>query len=233
MSRLLISFSLVTALASSALAAPRFAQPPPDSPDSPVSSQPTQIDPSELPIAPPIAPVVDRASVRAKLASNRAANLARFRAYQRKAVFPSNVYSSQKLNVWLDEDGHYCAAATIIQMSGNTDLVAQVAEQNNFIKLGDVEQGPVMDWILTSGLTQTEIAAIQEPFMPVGGGGYRIEPAPQPPVIITARKTEDRRLVAKYRQVEAQIVKSRERSLDLATDRLMQHPELAAQLLNG
>jgi hypothetical protein len=228
MSRLLISLSLVTALTSSVfadrIAAPRFSQPPPDTS---VSSPEPQ--PAILPM-----PVVDRAKVRAKLASNRAANLARFRAYQAKGVFPSNVYSSKKLNVWLDEDGNYCAAATIIQMSGNDELVAQTAEDNNFIKLGDVTQGALMDWILTSGLTQAEIAAIQEPFMPVGGGvRFPMPIEAPPPVIITKRKTEDKRLGKKYSQVEAQIVKHREKSLDLATDRLMQNPALAAQLLAG
>ena len=228
MSRLLISLSLVTALTSSVFAdraAPRFSQPPPDTS---VSSP----QPAILPM-PDIAPLVDRDQVRAKLASNRAANLARFRAYQAKGVFPSNVYSNKKLNVWLDEDGNYCAAATIIQMSGNDDLVVMTAEQNNFIKLGAVKQGPLMDWILTSGLTQAEIAAIQEPFMPVGGGGFRIQPDEPAPVITTKRTAEDRRLTRKYSQVAAQIVKHREKSLDLATDRLMKNPTLAAQLLAG
>ena len=228
MSRLLISLSLVTALTSSVFAdraTPRFAQPP----DTSVSS------PAEYPITvkPDIMPIVDRAKVRAKLASNRAANLARFRADQAKGVFPSNVYSNKKLNVWLDEDGNYCAAATIIQMSGNDDLVAMTAEQNNFIKLGDVTQGALMDWILTSGLTQAEIAAIQEPFMPVGGGQMQPNWEQPAPVIITKRKVEDRRLTKKYSQVEAQIVKHREKSLDLATDRLIKNPTLAAQLLAG
>jgi hypothetical protein len=227
MSRLLISLSLVTALTSSVfadrIAAPRFSQPPPD----------TSVSSPEPAILPMPAPVVDRAKVRAKLASNRATNLARFRAYQAKGVFPSNVYSNQKLNVWLDVDGNYCAAATIIQMSGNDELVALTAEQDNFIKLGNVKQGPLMDWILTSGLTQAEIAAIQEPFMPVGGGRIQRPSDQFPPVIITKRNAEDLRLTKKYSQVEAQIVKHREKSLDLATDRLMKNPALAAQLLAG
>lgn len=229
MSRLLISLSLVTALTSSVFAdraTPRFAQPPDTSVSSPAAEYPITVKPD-------ITPVVDRAKVRAKLASNRAANLARFRAYQAKGVFPSNVYSNKKLNVWLDEDGNYCAAATIIQMSGNDDLVVMTAEQDNFIKLGAVKSGPLMDWILTSGLTQAEIAAIQEPFMGVGGGGFRIQPDEPAPVIITKRKAEDQRLIKKYSQVDAQIVKNRDKSLDLATDRLMKNPTLAAQLLAG
>ena len=218
MSRLLISCSLVAALCTSAFAAPRFSQPPPDSSVS-----------SERPV-PDIAPVVDRAQVRAKLARQRSASLARFRAYQHKGVFPSNVYADHKLNVWVDASGNYCAAATIIQLSGQRDLVARVGQRDNFIRLADVAQGPLMDWILTSGLTQAEIAAIQEPFMPVGGEPVGFEP---PQVIVSKRAAEDRRLVAKYRQVDAQLVEHRARSLDLATDRLMQHPALAARLLSN
>ena len=99
------------------------------------------------------------------LIQNRAANLARFRAYQQKGSFPSNVYTGSALNVWRDEDGKLCAAATIIRASGQTALVDQTAEDDNFIRLASVTSGPMMDWILTSGLTQAELALIQRPFI--------------------------------------------------------------------
>lgn len=219
--RLFLVASLMTAFTSFASAeseAPRFAQPPPGT---------ERFAKPSYDIAP--VQMLDRAKVRAKLASNRAANLQRFRAYQSKGVFPSNTYTDSKANVWLDEDGNFCAAATIIRMSGGTALADKVAEQNNFIKLGDVRQGPVMDWILTSGLTQGEIAAIQEPFEPV----YN-EPMPvlQPRIVDNGlRQREDARLRAKYKQVESQIVKNVNASLDAATDRLMSNPSLARTLL--
>ncbi len=217
-STLVASLTLVTALTSLAAAEQRFAQPPP-------SSAP-RVAAADLDYA----PVVDRTKVRAKLAANRAANLDRFRAYQAKGVFPSNTYQDGQLNVWLDEDGNFCAAATIIRMSGGVALTDKVAEQDNFIKLGDVTQGPVMSWILTSGFTQGEIAAIQEPFRPVFN-----EPEPHQPRIVDngLRKTEDARLRAKYKVVEAAIVKNMNASLDAATDRLMKNPKLAAAFLAG
>jgi len=221
MSRLLIAASLITAFTSFASAdriAPRFAQPPPSA-GAPESR-------ADMPM-----PMATRAQVRAQLAANRAANLQRFRAYQQAGVFPSNTYQPGKLNVWHDEAGHFCAAATIIRASGQIALVDRVAEQSNFIRLADVKQGPVMDWILTSGFTQDEIAAIQEPFMPV----YRDrEPEPQrkPRIVDTGlRSREDARLRAKYKQVEARIVKNQKASLDAATDRLMKNPVLAAKLV--
>lgn len=217
MSRLLLVGSLVAALASPALAR-TFAQPPPSAPS---AGAPAQVD-----------TVVSRAAVRAKLAQQRSANLGRFRAYQKAGVFPSNTYLNRRLNVWIDADGHLCAAATIINASGMHDLVMQTSEDNNFIRLGDVRDGALMDWILTSGLTQDEIAAIQEPFDPVGEPSREPEPAPIR-VVARARTAEDQRLAAKYIQVEQQIVRATRASLEIATDRLMAHPELAAALLAG
>jgi hypothetical protein len=241
MSRFMLVASLVFGLSSVASASsPQFAQPP--TPRAPAGApvMPSHAGADRLSIAPHagaelrIAPrrIVDRATVRAALAKARAANLVAFRVYQRKGVFPSNTFTPGKLNVWLDADGNFCAAATIIQLSGKDDLVRKVADQNNFIRLGDVKQGPLMDWILTSGLTQDEIAAIQEPFLPVVD-----EPrlAPAEPILVDAdlRKAEDARLRAKYRAVDRMIVKGQKKSLDVATDRLMKNPALAWKLVQG
>jgi len=214
MSRFLIAFSFVASLTGSAMAEGHFAQPP-----VPAVSE------AQLRVAPHFE--VTRAQVRAKLVAQRAANLARFRTYQRGGVFPSNTYSDQKLNVWRDEDGHFCAAATIIRMSGLTDLVDRVAEQSNFIRLADVKQGPLMDWILTSGFTQDEIAAIQEPMMPVVTDP--VEPVVDPQM----RTVENARLIKKYKQVDRMLVKNQRASLERAVDRLMARPALAAQLVKS
>ncbi len=219
MSRLLIAASLIASLATSVFASEqRFAAPPPD-----VSTVGARAD---LPVqSVERRMILDRATVRAKLAEQRAANLSRFRAYQQAGVFPSNTFDTRKLNVWMDADGHLCAAATIINASGQSDLVKRVASQSNFIRLADMRQGPLMDWILTSGLTQDEIAAIQEPFMPV----YQEQPVVEPKL----RAAENARLIKKYKQVTAMIVKNQKKSLDLAADRLMKNQELAWKLVNG
>jgi len=229
--------SLVTALSSSvssvAGAESRFAQPPPNS----TMTDVVAADDGDAVAAPEPgyrvpARNVDRDSVRASLVAARARNLAAFRAYQKKGVFPSNTFQGQKLNVWLDDFGHFCAAATIIKMSGQDTLVAQVAEDNNFIRLADVRQGALMDWILTSGFTQDEIAAIQEPFMPVT---KRPQPEPTEPVLVDngMRKTEDARLRARYRVVDRMLVRNEKQSIELAVDRLMKNRELAYRYVYG
>lgn len=220
MSRLLVVTSLIAALTTSVFASQqRFAQPPPAA----GAARAPDFDYEPMPDIAPA--VLDRATVRAKLAEARAANLLRFRAYQKAGVFPSNTFEGRKLNVWRDAGGHLCAAATIINASGQTELVQRVADQTNFIRLADVKQGPLMDWILTSGLTQEEISAIQEPYMPV----YRQQPVVEPDL----RSAENARLIQRYKQVDAQIVRNQNTSLDLAVDRLMAHQDLAWKLVNG
>lgn len=167
--------------------------------------------------------VVDRAQVKAALAARRKQNLALFNAYRTGGVYPHNFVADGKLNVWLDDEGHLCAAATIIANSGNRDLAMSVPTTNNFVRLADVTDGALMDWMLTSGFTQEEIAAIQEPFM------GRMQPIQEQPS--AQRLAEDRRLARRYAQVERQLIKARKKSLELTVDRLMQHPELAAQLV--
>ena len=228
MSRLSLATALVLAFSSLASAHAVRRMPPIDQIDPPVQVEPDTGHHFAQPpdsMRPYPHRALDRASVRAALAKARALNLARFRAYQNRGVFPSNTFSDSKLNVWRDADGHLCAAATIIDASGQHDLVSRVADQNNFIRLADVTQGPLMDWIVTSGFTQDEIAAIQEPFMPVAHPRMPVEP--------DLRTAENQRLRAKYIAVTRMLVANEKTSLDAATARLMKRPQLAWQLIDA
>lgn len=177
---------------------------------------------------PLLAPAM-RARLKRVLISRRAKNIAAFRSYASRGVYPHNVVAAGPLNVWIDEEGHMCAAATMIYRSGARSLVRQVGRDDNYIRLGDVTSGPVMDWIITSGLTQTEVATIQEPFMfPVEPPG----PAPQP----IARKPsprvlEDQRLATRYREVLGLLASWQDSSLDAAIDRLATRPDLIATMI--
>lgn len=214
---LVLVASLFTGLAS---AETRFAAPP-------------AAESAEIRVAPQ--PQVDRAKVRAALIANRRANLARFRAYYRAGKYPSNVYADGLTNVWRDEDGRLCAAATIMKASGEGALVEKIAEQNNFIKLADVTQGPVLDWILTSGFTQAELVAIQKPFQRVGQIELEEQDAQLKPIVVIdpkLRTDETVRLTKLYRRIDVRLTKSSTSSLDLAVERLMKRPDLARDLVN-
>jgi hypothetical protein len=142
------------------------------------------------------------------------------------------VYTRGALNVWRDPAGNFCAAATIIRASGQTALVDQIAEDDNFIRLATVTSGPMLDWILTSGLTQAELALIQRPFRPVTG-----RPSVESPTTVainpSMRDKEDARLAKLYTQIEATLRKNQKKSLDAAVAHLMRRPLLAWQLVHG
>ena len=163
---------------------------------------------------------LDRDTIKAALVKRREHNLAEFRAYERAGVFPDNLTGKTR-NVWRDDNGHLCAAANLVSLSGDTELVDRVAEQTNFIKLGEVTTGPLMDWILTSGFTQAEVAMIQEVYRPIV---RKVEPQ---------RGAENQRLHAVYQAVAAKLDKQRDVALELAVTRLMKHPDVAWRLVDA
>jgi hypothetical protein len=175
------------------------------------------------PASPPIAQGerIDRAKLRAALAARRAENVQRFLAYRDARVYPVNTYDPGQQHVWLDSFGNLCAAATIISGDWGRDVTARVALEDNFIALAGVTDGPLLDWILTSGLTHHEIVAIQEP----GWFDDRQD--------AREREAEIERLYAIYVSVERQLATMQDASLDDATDALVARPDLARALLGG
>lgn len=168
---------------------------------------------------------IDRAKLRAALAERRQTSVERFLAYREGRVYPQNTYSVGAQHVWLDAQGHLCAAATIISGDWGREATERVAGENNFIALADVHDGPLYDWILTSGLTHEEIVAIQVP--PMGD-----MPDPEPSPIEPAPNDTDR-LYSMYVDVERQLDQMWQENLDNATDALMLHPDLAHRVLDG
>lgn len=168
-----------------------------------------------------------RAKLRAILAERRATNIAAFRTYVVAGVYPHNLNPTpdidglgDELNIWIDREGHRCAAAQMIWASGAHALVEAQAATDNYIRLANVTDGPLMDWILTSGLTQDEVVLIQRPFR---------RPPPKPPA--NWRKQADRALRAKYDRIVRELARSRNASLDAAVDALMARPDLVEAML--
>jgi hypothetical protein len=169
-----------------------------------------------------------RAKLRTILAERRATNVAAFRAYVVAGVYPHNDLRDTlpvedlplELNIWIDGEGHRCAAAQMIWASGAHSLVEQQAAADNYIRLANVTDGPLMDWILTSGLTQDEVVLIQRPFR-------------RPPPQHTAewRTKADRAMRVKYDGIVRELARSQNASLDAAVDALVAHPDLVKAML--
>lgn len=175
----------------------------------------------ELEAPPPAADeTTDRDALRATLAARRRAHLGELRRYVEAGVFPRNTYAPGFVNVFEDDQGHLCAVANLMARDGHLDMVRRTAIDTNFIRLADVESGPLLDWILGSGFTQEEIAQIQEPYFEVE---YE---APSETELL---EEEKRRLQGVLRGVISILERDERTSLDLAVTRhLTPRPEPAA-----
>jgi hypothetical protein len=172
------------------------------------------------------------AVLRAALVKQRALNLKRFEEYRQKRVFPHNLYEPGMLNVWKDPDGHLCAIATLVHDSGKDELVEATANDKNFVKIADLSSGPLVDWILTSGLTQEEAVMIQQP---TEADVEEMEAEQRAEARKLKRKLEheDKRLNRNYIAVEHALEEPRiaDAGLDVAVARLKARPDLAAAVL--
>ncbi len=175
----------------------------------------------------PAQPSIDRAKLRAALLQRRVDSYGRFIAYREARVYPVNNVNAGFEHVWLDDFGNLCAAATIIAADWGRDATVRVAADNNFLRLADVADGPLLDWMLTSGLTHHEIVAIQVPGFAGSQPDMPIQPGDP------ARDAEVARMYTLYVDVERQLMSMWEANLDDAVDALMKRPELARQLLDG
>jgi hypothetical protein len=131
-------------------------QPAPLAPLAPVSPPP--------PSGPRYAAPIDgetHAIWREALLATRKRQLVRLRAYAEARRFPRNHKIFGETPIFVDPDGTPCAVAHLMIESGSAELVQRVAETDNYVRIATLAGGPVVDWILRSGLTQMECADIQ------------------------------------------------------------------------
>jgi hypothetical protein len=195
---------------------------------------------AEPPAAPSIAAtasvvltVAEHDAIRSELAKRRKIHLEQLLAYANAGEFPRNRLAGGPLNIFIDDQGHVCAAANLIRLDGHGDLVKKTARDDNFIVLATVDKGPLYDWMLASGFTQEEIAQIQEPYMPIGDLEPTIEPRPEPHFAAAPLSPEDerKRVQEVLRGVHKLLSANSEKSLNLVTQRLVARPKLARQML--
>lgn len=175
-----------------------------------------------------------RERLRSALEKQRKAHLANFHKYRVKRVYPHNKYEPDMRNVWKDRDDHLCAIATLVNTDGLTELVDEVATKQNFVKISDLTDGPLVDWVLTSGLTQEEVVMIQAPTQ-ADVEEMEWQQRKEERKLARALRREDDRLAANYLAVERALGQARiaDAGLELAVARLAAHPELADRLLTA
>ncbi|MBL8625896.1 MAG: hypothetical protein JNK64_31570 [Myxococcales bacterium] len=207
--RALSSLLLAASLALTACHARGPAAPPAHHPD-PIATPIHRPDPIAR-------PAIDRAALKAKLAARRQANFERFIAYREARVYPLSPGPGRQ-HIWIDASGRLCAAATMISADWGKDATVAAVEGNLAIRIADLTSGALADWMLTSGMIQQELVAIQVP-------GFEMRPEPQRPEVAI--------MYPLYVEVERQITSQWDANLDLAVDRLMAKPALAKAFLAG
>lgn len=174
--------------------------------------------PIERPIQPekpepkPIGKPVDdarRTEMTTKLAAARAKHIEQLHAYWVAGEFPLNETEDEIANIFRDHQGHLCAVANMLWQDGKTQLVEATAATDNLIRLADVHDGPLYDWVMQSGFTQEEVAMIQVPYMPYNPN---------------ARLEETQRLQSHLAEVERRLRDDTPQSLRVAVKRYFASP---------
>ncbi|GEM_PF-3114131 len=95
-----------------------------------------------------------------ELAARRAQMIGWLREYREAGQYPTDA-AGRVASVFVGVNGVRCPMAELLHKSGRDDLVAAVAKDNNTVRLADVHDGPLHDWMLSSGLTLDEINMVQ------------------------------------------------------------------------
>ena len=148
---------------------------------------------------------------RAELAAQRELMLDRLHGYWTRGEFVENpLPSGGRGHFIFDARRRPCPLASIIIDSGRRDLMEQATRQNNGVKVADLRDGPILAWILRSGLTQEECVLIQQPSR---SGSDMTRPEAE---------TEKEKLRRTLEEIEIRLRKSTDESLELAVSRLLQ-----------
>ncbi|HSD90679.1 MAG TPA: hypothetical protein VLB44_24310 [Kofleriaceae bacterium] len=100
------------------------------------------------------------ASPTAELAGRRAQLIGWLHDYTDAGQYPTDAAGMPR-SVFVDEHGVRCPMAELIYRSGHPELVEAVVREHNEVRLAEVTEGPLHDWMVGSGLTLDEIALIQ------------------------------------------------------------------------
>jgi hypothetical protein len=161
-------------------------------------------------------------TVREALATHRKLEIERLHAYAAAGQFPHNTPPVNQPHMFKDSTGRLCAVASLIHQDGHDDIVDSVASTHNGLVVSEEKSGPVIDWVLTSGLTQDEVARIQRPApmlrppQPVAALGLAAKLAPAAPTEAEMVSTLRMQLAL----IEEELVAQTDVSLDKAVSRL-------------
>lgn len=99
--------------------------------------------------------------------NNRLHHLNVLRAYYQAGIFPQNLYHQKRQPYFVDDYGTACAVGHLVRESGETQLVKNIARENNYAYLAELTAYPtLLAWAETNGFSTDELAWIQPGYNP-------------------------------------------------------------------
>ena len=98
--------------------------------------------------------------------------------------FPINYHRTERIPVFVDDDGTHCAVAYLLQQTGNEEIVLRLAKADNYAWVKDIHDEAVLVWQQASGLSMEELKLIQgayDSYMPFAFTGPNKYEIPQKP----------------------------------------------------
>lgn len=81
--------------------------------------------------------------------------------YREAGKFPINYHCSNRIPVFIDENGTYCAVGYLLKETGFDDVAKCIAETDNYVWVKDINHPAISEWQKKSGFTLEEIKLIQ------------------------------------------------------------------------
>lgn len=104
----------------------------------------------------------EREALRAQLERRRTLQLERLRAYGARGRFPQNEGVAEgAVPIFVDGHDTACAVGHLMRCAGAASDVEAISGTNNLVYVTDVANGPVVEWVLESGLLLEEAALVQ------------------------------------------------------------------------
>lgn len=121
-------------------------------------------------------------------------------------AFPHNRWSPEPIHQLRDPEGHLCAIANLVHLDGHDDVLDAMSVDHDDVLVAEEKSGALHDWVLTSGLTAEEVAAIQEAEMFVPD--------------VAAQREADAASTKHFLKLEQLLIADEQASLDLAVARV-------------
>ncbi|MFI5139494.1 MAG: T9SS type A sorting domain-containing protein [Sphingobacteriales bacterium] len=82
-------------------------------------------------------------------------------SYGLNGAFPQNSHFSNRVPVFIDENGTYCAVGQLVKETGSEVLTKQISRENNYAYIMDMHYAELDTWAERNGFLKEELAWIQ------------------------------------------------------------------------